>query len=105
VAEARVAEIARRHNVPAGKVHVEEAYAVEDLPRFASNVSADVVVMGGVSRSLPRRMLFGHTAERVLDALDCDVLIAKSPGFRSAVSRQSVHRFPKSGTQRAKYIW
>jgi hypothetical protein len=44
--------------------------------------------MGAVSRSYPERALFGYTAERVLDALDCDALIVKPKGFRCPVSRR-----------------
>jgi hypothetical protein len=48
--------------------------------------------------------LIGHTAERVLDVLDRDVLIAKPSDFRSPIPRHSVHRLPKRGAQRVKYI-
>ena len=102
--EARVAEVARRQLVPKRRVHIEAGRAVESLPRFAKSICADIVAMGAVSRSLPKRALIGPTAERVLDALDCDVLIAKPPGFRSPVSRRSVHRLPKRGAQRARYV-
>jgi universal stress protein E len=102
--ETEVIELASRQNVRAEHVHVEEGDASESLPRFATTVAADILVMGAVSRSRAKRVFIGHTAERVLDALDCDVLIAKPADFRSPVSRQSVHRFPKSGTARARYI-
>lgn len=104
-AEARVAEIARRQRVPSRQVHLEEGQAVRSLPRFARRISADIVAMGAVSRSLPERRIIGHTAERVLDRLDSDVLIVKPVGFRSPVSRLSVHRLPKRGAQRARYVF
>jgi len=103
--EDAVFALARRQKVRKEHVHVEEGDASESLPRFASSVSADIVVMGAVSRSLLKRAFIGHTAEQLLDALDCDVLIAKPPDFRSPVVRQSVHRLPKSTAAGARYIW
>jgi len=103
--EAAIFSLARRSKVRKEHVHVEEGDASDSLPRFAESVSAEIVVMGAVSRSGLKRAFIGHTAERVLDALDCDVLIAKPPDFRSSVGRQSVHRLPKSAAPRARYIW
>jgi universal stress protein E len=101
--EARVAELVRAEKVPEVRIHVEEGNAARTLPRFAKSVSADIVAMGAVSRSIPRRALLGHTAEQVLDILDCDLLIVKPPAFRCPVSSRSVHRLPKHGALRAKY--
>ena len=102
--EARVADLVRAEKVPELRIHVEEGNAARTLPRFSKSVSADIVVMGAVSRSLPRRVLLGYTAEQVLDILDCDILIVKPPAFRCPVSPRSVHRLPKHGALRAKYI-
>jgi universal stress protein E len=48
---------------------------------------AAIVIMGVVSRTGLKRLLIGNTAERVLDALHCDLLIVKPPKFRNPVSR------------------
>ena len=76
---------ALRHRAKLGRerVHVEHGDPADMLPRFARSLNAAVMVMGAVSRSALRRALIGHTAERVLDALDCDVLVVKAPGFIS----------------------
>jgi len=50
-------------------------------------LSADIVVAGVVSRSALKRVLIGHTAERLLDCLRCDLLIVKPAEFESAVPR------------------
>lgn len=89
--EAGVLELAERYAVPRRRVRIAEGAAPETLARFARDVIPDIVVMGAARRSRIGRLLIGHTAERVLDALDCDVLIVKAPGFRSSVSPQSVH--------------
>lgn len=80
--QARVRELARRHQIKDDSVFVVEGFAVQVVPAFAREHSADIVIMGAVSRSLLKRILIGHTAERLLDALDCDLLIVKPPGFR-----------------------
>ncbi len=58
------------------------------LASVARKHRAAVVVMGAVSRSGLARLFIGHTAERVIDALDCDVLIVKPRGFRTSVGRR-----------------
>jgi universal stress protein E len=45
--------------------------------------------MGAVSRSGLKRVFIGNTAERVLDALPCDVLVVKPAHFASRVERRS----------------
>ena len=52
--------------------------------------SSDILVMGAVSRSLLVRPVIGSTAERVIDHVDCDVLVVKPAGFKSHVKRSSV---------------
>jgi len=44
------------------------------------------VVMGAVSRSAVARLFIGHTAERVIDELECDVLVVKPRRFRTRVA-------------------
>ena len=102
--EQQVLALARRHDVPESLVQVTEGVAAELLPLVASNKSAHVVVLGAVSRSRGGRALIGHTAERVLDALQCDVLVVKPPGFRTLVSRESTHHIERSAAHRGRYI-
>lgn len=40
----------------------------------------DFVVMGAVARGIIDRILIGHTAERILDRLPCDMIVIKPPG-------------------------
>jgi universal stress protein E len=87
--EAATQEIAARHDVPESSVHVEAGAVEYVLPGYAREARADAVVMGAISRSYPERALFGYTAEKVLNALNCDVLIVKPRVFRCPVSRRS----------------
>jgi universal stress protein E len=82
-AQSRVDDLARRANIREGHVHVTWGDPAEVIPKLARSLFASVVVMGAVSRSALDRVVIGHTAERVLDALDCDVLVVKPPGFQS----------------------
>ena len=97
--EARVRELARRHHISDDSVFVVEGLAAQVVPAFARERSADIVVMGAVSRSLLKRILIGYTAERLLDALDCDLLIVKPPGLRAPESRAPIRRIecPETG--------
>jgi universal stress protein E len=80
--------LAARHIRPAG-IQVANAPPSIAIPAAASKLGAKLVVMGAVSRSSLKRMFIGNTAERVLDALPCDVLVVKPPGYTSDVSRRS----------------
>jgi universal stress protein E len=87
--EERVLELARRHGIAHNDIELVEGYAAIALPFFARRESADIVALGAVSRSLLKRIVIGHTAETLLDGLDCDMLIVKPPGFRSRAHPQA----------------
>jgi len=102
--EVRVRELARRHGVPKARTRVTVGYAKEALRQLVRAESASIVAMGAVSRSFLKRAVIGHTAERVLDVLYCDVLIAKPSGFRSPVSLRSAHRVDRSAARPGRYM-
>jgi universal stress protein E len=61
----------------------DRRHFVEDSPEralldLATDLPADIVVMGAVARGALKRLLLGSTAERVLDRLPCDLLIVKA---------------------------
>ena len=97
--EGRVRDLARRHGVADGRVRVVDGYPAESLPPFAREQSADIVTMGAVSRSLLKRIIIGHTAEQLLDALDCDLLVVKPPGFHTPVGEESAHRIDREAEE------
>jgi len=72
--------------------HLRTGIPVDELPDLAAEIDAHVVVMGAVSRSGLKRLFIGHTAERVIDRLKCDVLIVKPEGFKTPVPRRAVNR-------------
>jgi len=83
---ARVTDLARRHHIPDLRMHLVDGDVTACLPGFLRADPVDIVAMGVLSRSFLQRILVGDTARRLLEALDCDVLIVKPPGFRTPVT-------------------
>lgn len=72
--------------VPRTRAHLVEGNPATQLPRLARKLGADIVVMGALSRSGLGRVFIGNTAERVLGALHCDVLVVKPEDFAAQVA-------------------
>lgn len=85
---------AARFDIPDDNITYVRGSPEHCLPRFAKRRRADVVVMGAVSRSGVKRLFIGHTAERLVDKLDCDVLIVKPRRFATPVKRRSAMPIP-----------
>ncbi len=79
-------ELAADVGLPADRIHFEAADPASALPAAATRLGARTVVMGAVARGRLRRAFIGSTAERVLDALDCDALVVKPADFACPVS-------------------
>ena len=88
-ARSALAEEIERLPLPPHKVAVVQGVPREAIPDAAKALKADIVVMGAVSRTGLKRLLIGNTAEAVLDALPCDVLVVKPGRFQSKVPRRS----------------
>ena len=100
----QVLSLARRHDVREEYMKVLEGDAAELLPQVVRSESAQIVALGAVSRSPVGHALLGHTAERVLDALECDVLVVKPPDFQTPVSPQSTHHLARSRAHSARHV-
>lgn len=74
--------------VPRTRAHLVEGNPSEQIPRLAKKLGADIVVMGALSRSGLGRIFIGNTAERVLGALNCDVLVVKPADFVAKLAAQ-----------------
>lgn len=85
--KAVVTEVAR-HPLPSHRVAILQGSAREAIPYAAKSEKASIVVMGALSRSGFKRLLIGNTAEAVLDALTCDVLVMKPGRFETKVPRR-----------------
>ena len=75
-----------RHGIAARNTHLQMGDPALRLPEIARSSKARMMVMGAVSRAPIKRILIGNTAERVLDAMPCDIVVVKPDGFRSPVN-------------------
>jgi len=78
--------LAEEFQIPGERLHVHAGNTIDLLPQTATDIGANLVVMGAVSRSRLEYAIVGSTAENVLDLLSCDVLIIKPKGFVSPVT-------------------
>lgn len=91
----QVDQLAGRHGITATRCLVREGEPVSVISALTVQQKTDVLVMGAVSRSELRRPFIGATAERLIDHLQCDVLIVKPAGFKPAVpKRNAAARLP-----------
>lgn len=62
---------------------ISEHNIVHVLPEMVSRGEADMVVMGSVSRTGIAGFVIGNTAEKLLDRLECSLLVLKPDGWTS----------------------
>ena len=73
--------------LPPAQRHLVGRHAVDAIPELARELKSSIVVMGAISRTGIKRLLIGNTAERILDALSCDVLVLKPSSFATRAPR------------------
>lgn len=73
----RFYEAVDRYAIPKRNAHLVCGEPAVALPIVARSMRAGLIVMGAMSRSGLKRIFIGNTAERVLDGLQCDVLVIK----------------------------
>lgn len=61
-----------------------QGYAEELIPQFVREQHIDLLLMGAVSRGHLDTALIGNTAERILEEVDCDLLVFGSAAKSSA---------------------
>jgi universal stress protein E len=81
-----------KHDLGTRRAHLRVGLPVDELPELAEEIDAHLIVMGAVSRSGLKRLFIGNTAERVIDALKCDVLVVKPKSFRTPVPKRPTSR-------------
>lgn len=67
--------------IPAENVHLIAGDTRSALDELAEELEIDVVVAGAVARGRLERLLVGSTAEQLLDAVDCDIVVIKPDAF------------------------
>jgi len=83
-----VAKEADRYDVKKPDRIVQAGDPAVELPLAVKDWKANLLVMGAVSRSALKRAFIGHTAERIIDAVHCDVLIVKPRAFKTPVGKK-----------------
>ena len=76
------------YRLPQSRLHLVQGTPVEAIPRIAQETRTGLVVMGAIARSGLKRVLIGNTAEQVLNALPCDVLVVKPLDFKTHVAKR-----------------
>ena len=88
-AQARIefSRAVRTADIPPAHRHLIGRHPIDAIQGVARRTRSGLVVMGAVSRSGLKRVIIGNTAEALLDALPCDLLIVKPGTFRHPVGR------------------
>jgi len=86
-ARTRLDKTLRKVHVGRSRRHLISAHPINAIPSLARKIHCDIVVMGGVSRTGLKRFLIGNTAERIIDDLQCDILVVKPLDFSTHVHR------------------
>jgi len=68
------------------QIHLLKGSPRSEIPVFAGEIKADLVVMGTVARTGLPGFFMGNTAETILNQLNCSVLAIKPPGFKTPVT-------------------
>jgi len=81
-------KLVKPYELPERRCHLRPGNAADQIVALADRTQAGIVVMGAISRSGLKRLFVGNTAERIIDRLNCDVLVLKPAGFRTPVPRR-----------------
>lgn len=83
----RMQRVLRRARLAAARIHILQGAPEETIPELARKLDAQLLVMGAVSRRGLARFAIGDTAERIIDAAPCDLLILKPENFKLRLGR------------------
>ena len=86
-AEVLLQRVAGPLGIPRQRQHAVARHPIDAIIDVARETGSRIVALGSVSRSGLDRVFIGNTAEALIDALKCDVLVVKPPGFRNRVTR------------------
>ncbi len=86
----RCEELLDSMSISTDKLQFSEQSVVTALSEYCNDQRVDLLIMGAVSRSRLAEVFVGRVAERLIDTINCDVLIIKPPGLvRSLISQAS----------------
>jgi len=79
-------ELSKKVDTDYAGLHLREGMPEDEIPALASELDAELVVLGTVGRTGFTAALLGNTAEHVIEQLNCDLLAVKPEGFRSPLA-------------------
>lgn len=79
--EKQIRQLAEPAGIPEERIHLVPGDASSLLEEIVVEQEIDVVVTGAVARGRLERLLIGNTAESILDAVPCDVVVVKPDDF------------------------
>jgi universal stress protein E len=88
MAPARLAallKLCEAHRLPGDQIHVLYGQPEPTLPAFAARQHYDLLVLGALGHQPAGAPLLGTLTSRLLDALECDFVLVKPPGYRSPI--------------------
>ena len=88
VAPSRLATLMRlceTHRLPGDQIHVLYGQPELTLPAFVARQHYDLLVLGALAHRAAGAPLLGTLTSRLLDALECDFVLVKPPGYRSPI--------------------
>lgn len=83
--EAAFGTLAEEFDIPRDHRFLTDEAPEFSLAQLQRDLQADIVFMGAVSRSMLSDVFIGSTTEKVLDFLECDVLLVKPADFVSPI--------------------
>ncbi|MFV9653595.1 universal stress protein [Pseudomonas sp. NY15366] len=69
-----------QYAIDRAQAHLLDGFAEEVIPKFVHEHNIGLLVMGAIARGHLDSLLIGHTAERVLERVECDLLVIKPDG-------------------------
>jgi universal stress protein E len=83
----RMQRVMKKGGKLAANVHVVRGNAATGLPLLVDRLCASILVMGIVSRRWMKHFVIGDTAESIIRATSCDLLLVKPDNFRLRLGR------------------
>ncbi|HEV2702780.1 MAG TPA: universal stress protein [Steroidobacteraceae bacterium] len=80
-------QVAEPMGISGSCLHVEGRHPADAVQEVARETHSQIVALGSISRSGIDRLLLGNTAEKLIDSLQCDILVVKAQTFPHRVAR------------------
>lgn len=71
-------DLARKLDIPNNQAHTVEGQPAKVIAEVAQEIGADLLVIGNASRQGAKAVMIGNTAEKLLDAVDANVLVVNA---------------------------